>query len=96
LDLYGRRFLLVTGAGGHEWRAAVNGAPFPIEHLVRGRDFDDADGLFTVAHGITETGAVLVRPDGFVAWRGQAWSNELVAQLSRKCRSAATTATPAG
>lgn len=92
LDLYGRRFVLVSGAG--QWRAAVGGGAVPIDHLVPGRDFEDADGLFAAAHGITETGAVLVRPDGFVAWRERAWSKDL-AELGRKYRCAVTPTTAA-
>jgi hypothetical protein len=32
-------------------------------------DLGDPAGGFLAAHEIAETGAVLVRPDGFVAWR---------------------------
>ncbi|WP_345531261.1 hypothetical protein [Microbispora amethystogenes] len=31
----------------------------------------DVDGLFHAAYGITEAGAVLVRPDGIIAWRSR-------------------------
>jgi hypothetical protein len=34
-----------------------------------GGDFADPDGRWPAAYGITHGGAVLVRPDGFVAWR---------------------------
>lgn len=32
-------------------------------------ELTDADARFPAAYGISEDGAVLVRPDGFVAWR---------------------------
>jgi hypothetical protein len=37
-----------------------------------GRDLEDRDGAFEQAFGITSSGASLVRPDGFVAWRSPA------------------------
>lgn len=51
----------------------------------------DPDGAFAYAYGITAAGAVLVRPDGFVAWRAptatgasaQAVGSALAALLSR-------------
>jgi 2-polyprenyl-6-methoxyphenol hydroxylase-like FAD-dependent oxidoreductase len=95
LDLYGPGFVLMTDSDCHEWRAAASGSSsVSIECRARGRDFDDPHELFAAAHGITHTGAVLVRPDGFVAWRGRSRSSELMAELSRKCRCASTAARP--
>lgn len=37
--------------------------------LSFGREMSDAGGHAARAHGLTPTGAVLVRPDGHVAWR---------------------------
>src|ERR1035441_901492 len=34
-----------------------------------GTDLGDAEGIFPAAFGVSSMGAVLVRPDGFVAWR---------------------------
>ena len=34
-----------------------------------GTDLGDAEGIFPSTFGISSAGAVLVRPDGFVAWR---------------------------
>jgi hypothetical protein len=31
----------------------------------------DVDGLWPHGYGVTDAGAVLVRPDGFVAWRAR-------------------------
>ena len=36
--------------------------------LQRWREFTDRDGTFAEAYGLGPDGAVLVRPDGYVAW----------------------------
>jgi putative polyketide hydroxylase len=41
-------------------------------HLVGGSDIRDPEGRFATAYGLTSSGAALVRPDGFVAWRAKA------------------------
>lgn len=74
LDLYGRRFVLLAGRDGREWevRAVEAARRLRVELDVcrPGADglADPEDALGT-AYGITPRGAVLVRPDGFVAWR---------------------------
>ncbi|GAA3589995.1 FAD-dependent monooxygenase [Streptomyces osmaniensis] len=81
LDLYERSFVLLAGSGGQKWRAAVERAStnlgVPIEaYLVgTGPDHDlspERDADWAELHGTAEDGAVLVRPDGFVAWRADA------------------------
>ncbi len=42
-----------------------------------GTGLDDQEGRFTKTYDITDTGAVLVRPDGFVAWRAEAEHGDL-------------------
>jgi hypothetical protein len=37
--------------------------------------FHDADGSFSRAYGRTEA-TFLVRPDGYIGWRGRSWSDE--------------------
>jgi len=74
LDLFGTAFVLLAGPGGHAWHdAAVQAAQaldVPLEtHVVGGEDLRDPAGAFADAYGISAAGAVLVRPDGFVAWR---------------------------
>ncbi len=78
LDLYERSFVLLTGPDGAAWRAGAAGAaerwsvPLDIYGVGPGSDDDLApeEGAdFAEVHGITSEGAVLVRPDGFVAWR---------------------------
>ncbi|MGA9323012.1 MAG: hypothetical protein WBW06_18330, partial [Xanthobacteraceae bacterium] len=38
-------------------------------HDVGRGDVSDPDGRFADAYGLSPSGAVIVRPDGFVAWR---------------------------
>ena len=74
LDLFGRNFVLLTGAEGAAWLAAAPevakelGVDLDV-HLVGGDGLADAEGSFPGAFGISPSGAVLVRPDGFVGWR---------------------------
>jgi putative polyketide hydroxylase len=73
LDLIGRDFLLLTGAQGdaHALAAAEAakrlGVGLDVYRL--GSDLDDPDGAAATAYRLPPAGAVLVRPDGFVAWR---------------------------
>ena len=63
LDLFGRNFVLLTGTGGQAWGNAARGANLDLDvHRMEDQDFSES-------YGITSSGAVLVRPDGFVAWR---------------------------
>jgi hypothetical protein len=69
LDLYGSRFVLLSAPGGTEWTAAARDA---AHHADLELDFHQIlQPGFAEAYGIGPTGAVLVRPDGIVAWRAQ-------------------------
>jgi 2-polyprenyl-6-methoxyphenol hydroxylase-like FAD-dependent oxidoreductase len=73
IDLTGR-FLLLAGKDGRAWaQAAVAAAAefnkLPLDAFVVGSDLGDPDGTFATTCDISSAGAVLVRPDGFVAWR---------------------------
>jgi putative polyketide hydroxylase len=70
IDLFGPRFVLLAGPRGALWREAADrqsGLPLTV-HLI-GEEFEDADGQWPSAYGVEDSGAVLVRPDGYVAWR---------------------------
>jgi 2-polyprenyl-6-methoxyphenol hydroxylase-like FAD-dependent oxidoreductase len=75
LDLFGRAFVLLAPSGGESWIPAAHAAAreFPgLEldaHLIE-------DNRFATAYGLTENGATLVRPDGFVAWRATSIQND--------------------
>ncbi|CAL9609507.1 FAD-dependent oxidoreductase [Streptomyces sp. enrichment culture] len=81
LDLYERTPVLLSAAGsGCPWHAAADrvarrlSVPLTSYRVGDGPDTDlrPADGAdWAAAHGITPGGAVLVRPDGFVAWRSE-------------------------
>ncbi|MFD3328248.1 FAD-dependent oxidoreductase [Streptomyces sp. NPDC058701] len=77
VDLYERSFVLLASEGT-PWRdaahrvAAQTGVPLQAYALGAGpgADLTPEDGAdWAAAHGSTPSGAVLVRPDGFVAWR---------------------------
>jgi putative polyketide hydroxylase len=65
LDLFGDRLTVLTGGADVPSRSAV-----PMIVLALGRDFTDPDGGFAAAYGLAGEEAVLVRPDGYVAWAG--------------------------
>lgn len=66
LDLVGTRFVLLAAPGGAAWRDAACGL---VDcSLVGGPGLREA-GAFARAYGLEDDGAVLVRPDGHVAWR---------------------------
>jgi 2-polyprenyl-6-methoxyphenol hydroxylase-like FAD-dependent oxidoreductase len=74
LDLFGLRYVLLAGPAGGGWRDATVAAAaeigLPIDaHVVGGDELADPEGAFADAYGISPGGAVLVRPDGIVAWR---------------------------
>jgi putative polyketide hydroxylase len=73
LDLFGRELILLTAADERAWRDAAADvaieAAVPLGVRSVGRLLRDADGTFASAYGLGAGGAVLVRPDGVVAWR---------------------------
>ena len=76
VDLIGPHFLLLAGADGAAWQRAAQAAspswPPLVSHVI-GSDGEvsDPDGKWQLAYGIEPDGAVLVRPDGYVAWRSR-------------------------
>lgn len=73
LDLYGRNFVLLTGREGTAWCAAARDAAavpgLSLDVWRIGADLVDPGSRFAADYGIDDDGAVLIRPDGFVAWR---------------------------
>ncbi|MFD7553674.1 MULTISPECIES: FAD-dependent oxidoreductase [unclassified Streptomyces] len=79
LDLYERSFVLLSGAGT-PWRAAAEQVAGDLSMRLdayaigSGPDADlvpQAGADWAEVHGTSAEGAVLVRPDGFVAWRSE-------------------------
>ena len=68
LDLVRRSFVLLAGPEGQEWCDAAQAASAALGIPVESRCMSDAPG-FAEVYGTGEAGAVLLRPDGFVAWR---------------------------
>jgi 2-polyprenyl-6-methoxyphenol hydroxylase-like FAD-dependent oxidoreductase len=75
IDLFGRSFVLLSTFEGARWCASGRAAAsrfkkLEIEtHCVGTALLRDPDLRFAGAYGLLGGGAVLVRPDGFVAWR---------------------------
>ncbi len=73
IDLTGR-YVLLTGNEGETWRPAARAASdqfggLPLDTWCLEKDLSDPTGHCLRSFGITPTGATLIRPDGFVAWR---------------------------
>ncbi|MDQ0939971.1 putative polyketide hydroxylase [Streptomyces sp. V1I1] len=77
LDLYERSFVLLSAAGT-AWQAAARrvaerlSVQLDAYAVGAGPDADlvpEGDADWAAMHGTTPEGALLVRPDGFVAWR---------------------------
>ncbi|WP_437683443.1 FAD-dependent monooxygenase [Sorangium sp. So ce131] len=75
LDLFGRGYVLLAGKDGAAWveaaRAAARRLGLPVEALRLGTEVEDVERRWARAFGVKADGAVLVRPDGIVAWRGR-------------------------
>ncbi|MFF2351040.1 FAD-dependent oxidoreductase [Kitasatospora sp. NPDC058115] len=77
VDLSDDGYVLLTGPGGAAWAEAAEsvasrtGIPLAC-HVIGGADgFTDPDGAFARTTGLGPDGALLVRPDDFVAWRAE-------------------------
>jgi 2-polyprenyl-6-methoxyphenol hydroxylase-like FAD-dependent oxidoreductase len=92
LDLFGRDFVLLAGPDGAAWCDAAPAAAVPGVRLVAYRVGDAElavpDDSFTEAYDVSRTGVVLVRPDGFVAWRARVASSGPVESLAAALRAA--------
>jgi putative polyketide hydroxylase len=75
LDLFGHDLVLL--AGHVNWRVAADrlreksGIPLTCHVFGPSGDLADPEGRWPNAYGVNVGGTVLVRPDGFVAWRAQ-------------------------
>jgi 2-polyprenyl-6-methoxyphenol hydroxylase-like FAD-dependent oxidoreductase len=72
LDLFDGRLTLLTGSAGSDWCAAAErlaAGGLPLAAFRFGPDLPDPDGSLALRYGVGARGAVLVRPDGFVAWQ---------------------------
>jgi 2-polyprenyl-6-methoxyphenol hydroxylase-like FAD-dependent oxidoreductase len=87
IDLFGRAFVLLAAAEGAAWSEAARAvAPSFVgleleAHVVGGGTVGDPEDGFTTACGLSPSGAILVRPDGFVGWRAKSVSSDPAAAL---------------
>jgi putative polyketide hydroxylase len=73
LDLIGRNFTLLAAPDGETWRDAARlaSAEVAVDMYRIGADVRDPSGGFAAAYDLSPSGCVLIRPDGFVAWRAR-------------------------
>ena len=86
LDFFGRNFALLGGAESNAWCECGEEASKKLRidldvHRVGADGLTDPTGEFLSAFGIDPTGAVLVRPDGFVAWRAKTGEGASAAKM---------------
>jgi len=77
LDLFEKTYVLFVGSDGYAWQVAANqltqslSLPLVSYKVANDGDLLDPDNTWHTTYEITITGAVLVRPDGHVAWRSK-------------------------
>ena len=87
LDLFRGPFALLAGPEGGAWIEAARAAVARRRwleldvHCVGGDSLRDPEGNFCTAYGLSPSGAALVRPDGFVAWRARTLVDDPVRAL---------------
>ncbi|WP_326719183.1 MULTISPECIES: FAD-dependent monooxygenase [unclassified Streptomyces] len=89
LDTVGRgRFTLVTGIGGEDWVRAADARNLGIATVVigPGQEYEDPYGDWARLSEISDAGALLVRPDGYVAFRHPTASEDAERLLSAALR----------
>lgn len=73
LDEFGPQAVLLTAdrswANAAAWANSITGVPLRPVVLPAPPDNSDATSAWCTVYGITERGAVLVRPDGYITWR---------------------------
>lgn len=72
-DLFGRRFVLLTGPKGTEWQIAAEASARKLGidldiHRIGDRILD-TNNLWCERYGVDPAGACLIRPDAVIAWR---------------------------
>ena len=87
IDLFGRSFVLLSTFEGARWCASACAAASRFKtleleaHCVGTALLRDPDLRFAEAYGLAGAGAVLVRPDGFVAWRARDLASDAEDQI---------------
>jgi putative polyketide hydroxylase len=87
LDILGRGFTLLTGPDGAPWCDAAHDmagqgrVSIECHQIGPGQPLRDPQEQWAARYGIGTDGAVLVRPDGFIAWRSQGAAGDPAATL---------------
>lgn len=88
LDIGASGFRLLTGRNGQAWiEAALNagttvGVDVPVFQIGRSCDYDDVYLSWEKVREVGDSGAILVRPDGHVAWRAHQMPANPTAELT--------------
>ena len=75
IDLFADRWVLISGRDGNRWFDCMRGSSSAralgvVWHGIEpAGDLEDVANRFSTAYGVGSDGAVLIRPDGFIAWR---------------------------
>lgn len=77
LDLFEKEYVLLIGSEGHQWQDVVKQltltSQLKIYRIAADGDLIDPEDRWHTTYEMTATGAVLVRPDGHVAWRSKSF-----------------------
>jgi putative polyketide hydroxylase len=87
-DLFTRNFCILAAPGGGAWCEAARTAAAELglaldAHRLDNGELRDSQRRFVEAYGLSPSGAVLVRPDGFVGWRAVDASGASTATMRR-------------
>ena len=93
LDVCDKKFVILAAeGGGNMWRKAAEktadslNVDLAVYTIGSSGDLVDTKNQWLYLAGISVTGALLVRPDGFVAWRAYAQTEPLTEKLSQVMR----------
>lgn len=88
-DLFEKEYVLLVGSDGYAWQTAANeialkmSLPLKNYRVATDGDLIDPENVWHNIYEITITGAVLVRPDGHVAWRSKEMISNPLEQLTK-------------
>jgi putative polyketide hydroxylase len=90
LDLFGSHFIVLAGPQGQHWLDAAHNAQDILHLPLNGYrisenagDLIDTGNAFCNAYNISPSGAVIVRPDGFIGWRSQTSKEDAEQELTQ-------------
>jgi hypothetical protein len=81
IDLFRGAFVLLVGRQGQAWIDAAR--LVKSEYAALPLETYSIDDDVATAYGLSVSGASLVRPDGFVAWRSRSAESDMAGELRR-------------